>query len=174
MALGDRVLTPSLTFEVVYSPEIAKRAAETFRNYRWKRYGLLMVTACIVNAIGLTVALWLGAQLSATATFFIVFVVAVGPLWLLYEQFVWPARYASRLVRVLPPSGRVSVGADAISVATRAKDAEIPWSKITKVLETQSAFILVLSPFHFVFVPRAGLPIEADGILHGKSHSKVA
>jgi hypothetical protein len=166
--------TPALAFDVVYSPEIARRAAETFRNYRWKRYGPLMVIACIVNAIGLSVALWLGAQPGAASTLFVGFVVVLGPLWLLYEHFVWPSRYASKLVRVLPPSGRVSVARDSIFFTTRRRDAEIPWSKIKGVLETQSAFILVLSPFAFVFIPRAGLPLDAYGALHARSQSKVA
>jgi hypothetical protein len=168
------VPTPALTFDVVYSPEIAKRAAEAFRSYRWKRYGPLMVTACIVNAIGLAIAIWLGADLGKAATLFVGFVVVFGPLWLLYEHFVWPSRYASKLIRVLPPSGRVSVAPDAVSLATRDRDAEIPWAKIKRVLETQNAFILVLSPFHFVFIPRIGLPIDADGALRARSQSKVA
>ena len=166
--------TSALTFEVAYSPEIATRAAETFRNYRWKQYGPLMVTACVVDAIGLGVAFWFGAQLGVAAWSFLAFVVVVAPLWLLYEHFVWPSRYASRLIRVLPSSGRVSVTSDAISLATRAKEAEILWSKVKKVLETESAFILVLSPFHFVFIPRVGLPTDADSVLHTKAKQAVA
>src|SRR5260370_41694126 len=96
--------TPAVTFDVVYSPEIATQAAETFRNYRWKRYGPLMVVACIVNAIGLAAALWLGAQPGAASTLFLIFTVVFVPLWLLYEHFVWPSRYVSSLVGVLPPS----------------------------------------------------------------------
>jgi len=166
--------TTAITFDVVYSPEIAKQAAESFRNYRWKRYGPLMVVASIVNTIGLAVALWLGAQPGAASTLFATFIAVFGPLSLLYEHFVWPSRYASRLVRVLPPSGRVSVEPDSISFAWRGRDAEIPWSRIKTVLETQSAFVLVFSPFTFVFIPRAGLPTDAYGALHARSRSKVA
>src|SRR3954470_2508105 len=98
-----------MTFEVVYLPDIAAEVADTFRDYRFKRYGLLMIGACVINAIGLSAAVWFGARPGAASTLFILFLVIVGPVWLLYEHFIWPRRYVSRLLRLLPSPGRVSV-----------------------------------------------------------------
>ena len=134
--------TSAVSFDVVYSPEAAAQAAHAFREYRFKRYGLLMVGACVVNALGFLAALWLGAQPGAAYMLFVMAVVIVGPIWLLYEHFVWPSRYVSRLLRLLPSPGRVSLTSESLSVETRKQDAVIQWSKIRRVLETSEAFLL--------------------------------
>ena len=153
------------TFDVVYAPEVATDAAYRFRDDRFKRYGLLMIAACIVNLIGLSAALWFGARPRDASTLFIFFIVIVGPVWLLYEQFVWPQWYVSRLLRVLPSPGRISVSEDSISVTTVRRDALIPWTRIKRVLEARSAYVLVLSPFAFLFIPTTGLPAKVrDGL----------
>lgn len=160
--------TSAVSFDVIYSPEVAAQAAHTFRKYRFKRYGVLMIGACTVNALGLLAALWLGAQPGAASLLFLVGVVVIGPVWLLYEHFVWPSRYVSRLLRLLPSPGRVSMTSESLSVQTRKKDAVIQWSKIKKIVETPEAFLLVLYPFAFLFIPKVGLPVEAYDALRSK------
>jgi len=160
--------TPTVSFDVIYSPEVAVQAAHTFREYRFSRYGVLMIGACVVNALGLLAALWLGARPEAASTLFVVVIVVIGPVWLLYEHFVWPSRYVSRLLRLLPSPGRVSLTSESVSVETRKQDAVIQWSKIKRVLETQNAFLLVLYPFAFLLIPKVGLPMEAYDALHSK------
>lgn len=163
------MLPSPVTFDVVYSPDAATEAAARFRDYRFKRYGPLMIGACIVNGIGLFAVLWFGAKPGAPSTLFIWFFVVLSPIWLLYEHFVWPRLYMAKLLRLLPSPGRVSVSAESISVMTRRRDAVLPWSRIKTVLETPSTFLLVLSPpFGFLFIPRAALPAEARDALRAK------
>lgn len=157
-----------IKFDVVYSQEIAADAAHSFRDYRFKRYGRLMIAACIVNAIGLSTALWFGAQPRAVSTLFLYVLVIGSPMWLLYEHFVWPRRHVSRLLRLLPSPNRVSIGTESVSVTTQRGEAAIPWSRVKRVVETQSAFLLVLSPFLFLFIPLADVPVEAREALRGK------
>ena len=161
--------TLATTFEVKYSPESAVDAASRFQDDRFKRYGRLMIAACIINAIGVSAAIWLGARLEALSTLFLIVVVIVGPAWLLYERYVWPQRYASKLLRVLPATGRISISDESISIATVRGDAVIPWSRIGRVLEAQSAFVLVLTPFSFLFIPATDLPAEVGKGLRAKT-----
>jgi YcxB-like protein len=149
-----------VAFDAEYSPELIRQAARTFRDYLFKRYGPWLVAACIVNAIGLALSLRLGAETGAALTM-VVFVVVLGPVWLLYEYFIGPSRYAARLKRVLPASGRMSVGSESVSLVVRGQEAAIPWSMVKVVVETHALFLLVLSPFAFAFVPKTGLPVEA-------------
>ena len=100
--------------------------------------------------------------------FFVMAVVILGPVWLLYQRFVWPSRYVSRLLRLLPSPGRVSLTLESLSVETRKQDTVIQWSKIRRVLETSEAFLLVLYPFAFLFIPKIGLPAEAYDALRSK------
>ena len=162
------MLPSAISFDVVYSHETAAHVAQKFRDYRFKRYGALMIIACVINALGLLAALWLGARPDAASMLFLYFVVGIGPVWLLYEHFVWPSRYVSRLLRLLPSPGRVSLSSESVSVQTRKQDAVIQWSKIRTVLETPQAFLLVLYPFAFLFIPKANLPTEAYDAFRSK------
>ena len=109
--------TQPVAFDAEYSPELIELAARTFRDYLLKRYGPWLIAACIVNAVGLALSLWLGAKTDAILAG-VVFIVVLGPVWLLYKYFVGPTQYAARLKRFLPSHGRVSVGSEAVSLVT--------------------------------------------------------
>ncbi len=162
-----------VTFDAEYSPELIEQAAHVFRDYLFRRYGAWLVAACVVNAAGLALSLQLGAETGA-ALAAVVFVVVLGPMWLLYKYFVGPSQYAARLRGVLPTSGRMSVGPESVSLMVRGQEAAIPWSMVKLVVETEALFLLVLSPFACAFVPRAGLPVEAYEALHKRSRPRAA
>ena len=156
-----------IAFEAVYSSENRRLAGRAFRDYQFKRYGLLMIAACVINAIGLAFVLWSGAKLGATV-YFLVFVVAMGPLWLLYEYFLGPRMYEAKLGLVLAPAGQVIVGSEAVTLPGRRGDIVFPWSIVKVVVEKSDFFLLVLSPFSSYFVPRPGMPALAYDALHSK------
>jgi hypothetical protein len=157
--------TSTATFDMAFSREIAAEAAAQFRDYRFKRYGLLMITACAINVLGFCVALWSGFYPPANYLFLVI----GSPLWLLYEHFIWPRAYALRLVRSLSSATQVSINREWIFVAARGQYTPIRWSRIKKVVQTPSVFLLVLSPFAFLFIPTAGLPVDARDVLCSKA-----
>ena len=73
-----------LSFDAVYAPQTVSEAAHAFRDYQFKRYGLLFASACAINAAGLAVMHWSGAAHDA-AFFGAVFAVVLGPIFMLYQ-----------------------------------------------------------------------------------------
>jgi hypothetical protein len=160
--------TSLVTFDAEYSSELIAEASFTFRDYLFRRYGRWLMAACVVNAIGLALSIWLGSNADSVLTGISVIVV-LGPIWLAYKYFVGPSRYAARLKAMLPASGRTSVGSESVALVVRGKEVAIPWTLVKVVLETEGLFLLVLSPLSFVFIPRRGLPTEVYETLHAKS-----
>lgn len=160
-------------FEAEYSGELIEQAGRAFRDYLFRRYGPWLIAACLINAIGLALSVWLGAP-PGPILWGVVFVVVVGPVWLLYEYFVEPHRYAARLKRVLPSRGRVSINSEAVSFLVRGQESKLPWSSVKVVVETQAFFLLIVSPFAFTFVPKSGLPVETYDTFRARSQARAA
>jgi hypothetical protein len=161
------------TFDAEYSAELIEQAGHAFRDYLFRRYGPWLIAACVINAIALALCLWLGVE-AGPLLWVIVFVVVIGPVWLAYEYFIEPHRYAAKLRRVLPSHGRVSVDAEAVLFVVNGKESKLPWSLVKVVVETQAFFLLVVSPFAFTFVPKSGLPGAAYDTLQAKSRAGAA
>jgi hypothetical protein len=164
----------SLSYEAVYSPVALRQAGYAFRDYQFKRYGQVLIAACVLNAAALAYAFWLGADRGAPLLI-VAALVVLGPVWLLYKYFVGPRTYAMKLRLVLASTGQVAVSRDSIALPGRSTEAVVfPWSMVKVVLEQQSHFLLVLSPFSSYFVPRPGMPVAAYDILHSKSARSAA
>jgi hypothetical protein len=161
------------SFDATYSFDSFRQAGRAFRDYQFKRYGPLMIAACVINALGFAIALWLGAKFDL-AMYFITFVVVISPVWLLYEYVLGPRMYELKLKMVLAASGRVTVGPEAVSLPGQRGEIIFPWSMIKVVVERPDFFLLVLSPFSSYFVPRAGMPAMAYEVLHPKVNFNAA
>jgi hypothetical protein len=164
---------PPIMFTATYPEGLVRQAARAFRNYQFKRYGPLLIVACVVNALSPLLCLRLGVK-PGVALNVVIFVALLGPTWLLYRYFVAPATHAASLRRVLPAQGSVSLSAASVSLEVRGKQVEVPWSAVKAVVETNTLFLLVLSPFAFTFLPRIGMPFEADKSLLARSRCRVA
>lgn len=164
---------PPIVFTADYSDDLVVQAARAFRDYQFKRYGPLLVAACAVNALGLWLALNFGAE-AGVALAVVVFVVVLGPTWLLYKYFVAPSQYVARLRRVLPSQSRVSLAAASVSLRAQGQQVEVSWSAVKAVVETSALFLLVVSPFAFTVLPRLGMPVEAYEFLHARSRYRAA
>ena len=164
---------PPIEFTAEYTDELVVRAARSFRDYLFKRYGPLLGAACVVNALGLWLAIRFGA-VAGVALYSVAFVVVLGPTWLLYKYLSIPSQYASRLRRVLPSRSRVSLATATVSLETQGQQAVIPWSLVRAVVETSAMFLLVVSPFAFTFVPMLGMPAAAYATLHARSRYRAA
>jgi hypothetical protein len=164
---------PPIAFTAEYTDELVAHAASAFRDYLFKRYGLLLISACVINAIGLWMAVQLGAEASL-ALFLMACVVVLPATWFLYKYFSIPSQYAAKLRPLLPPRSRVSLALASVSLEINGREAEIPWSAVKAVVETSASFLLVLSPFAFTFVPRLGMPAAGYEALHARSRYRAA
>lgn len=169
----ERTASEAATFDAQYTPALIEDATRVFRDYRFKRYGALLIAACVVNALAFGFVAWQRAA-SGLTLFWLVFIVAAGPTWLLYEYFLAPSRFAARLKRALPSSTRVSFGRQSVSFLFGAQAVSVPWSDIKAVVETGTLFLLVVSPFTFVLLPRAGIPPAGYRALHARSQPTAA
>jgi hypothetical protein len=156
-------------FDIRYTPDLIDQATRVFRDYRFKRYGALLIAACVVNAVGFGLVVWLREERSLLALLLLAFVVAVGPAWLLYEYFISPRRFAARLKRMLPDSARVAFAKQSISFAFDDQKVAVPWHDVKAVVETETLFLLVVSPFTFLLLPKSGVPPAVNKALHARS-----
>ena len=160
-----------ISFEASYSPESIREACFAFRDYRARKYGAVMIAACAINVLGLALVVWAGAKVDL-ALHFMIFVAAVGPLFVLYEHFVGPHKYCFKLGAVLAPAGNVSVGPETITLPGKRGEIVFPWAIVKAVVETPGHFLLILSPFSSYFVPRTGMPAAASDALRSKIRSE--
>ncbi len=162
-----------IVFTAEYTDDLVQHAARSFRDYLFRRYGPLLIAACVINALGLGLALHLGAEASLALSG-VVIVVVLGPTWLLYKYFSIPSQYAVKLRSALPTRGRVSLSAASVSLEVQGQEAVVPWSLVRAVVETSAVFLLVVSPFAVTFVPRVGLPAAAYETLRARSRYRAA
>jgi hypothetical protein len=164
----------SLSFETIYTPETVARAMIVFRDYQFARYGLLLGLCCLINALALALLLSAGAELNAT-TWFVVFIVFGGPLWLAYMYFVRPHLLAAMLRQVLAPAGRVTVSAASVALPRRGgQHLFLPWSSIKVVRDAEDLVLLVRSPLFAYFIPKVDMPDGAYRALLSKAQSSAA
>ena len=167
--------TPATQFEAAYTPELIEDATRTFVSHHFRHQGRWLVAACIVNALGFGVALWLGAK-GILTTALIGFMVAVGPLYCIYLFTLFPRRYASRVSRFLVPTALVSLNVSALEISAKGRNARVPWASVKEVLALPAYFLLVISPFAMMFaiVPRAGIPSDVHEVLAQRARQHVA
>ncbi len=163
----------TMPFGTNLSPEHVDEAVLLFRDYRARRYGLLLVGACVANALGFGLAFWLIPEPSAVLIppALIAF---LGPVWLCDEYFWRPARRAARIRRSLPPSVQVTLDATRIALIVEGKEASVRWQVVKAVIEGKGVCLLVLSPFTFLFFPSAALTQQARETLHAKAQIRSA
>ena len=162
----------SIVFATEYSDRLVAQAALTFRDYLFKRYGLLLIAACAINALGAWLAFSVGV--TGIALVGLLFLAVLGPTWLLYQYFIRPSQYRAKLRRALPPHSRVALAAASVSLEVQGQEAVIPWSVVKAVVEAEALFLLVVSPFAFTFVPKPGLPEAAYEALHARAGRRAA
>jgi hypothetical protein len=157
--------TALVEFDVPFTAELIDDAATSFvRQYLFKRYGRWLMLACVINAIGFALAVWLGGNEPLVIAWLGV-VALVGPAYLIFAYFFYPARFATRLKPRFLPTAHFSLSSEVFGIRTQAGIASLPWSRVKSVLHFPSYFILVLSPFAFCVLPKVGLPSEACEIL---------
>ena len=161
-----------IEFEPEYTSAVLSSASTAFvRGYLFATYGKWLILACIINAAGFALVLWLGVRdISAWS---VGALALLGPVWLAHFYFHYPARFAARATRA-EPATQIVLTPEKIEITTRSGSASFLWSKFRAVVEAPTAFLLVVSPFAFLPLPKQGLPPEATSFLEKRRSSNVA
>lgn len=168
-----------IDFDSLFTAELIDDAATSFvRHYLLARYGLLFVLACIINAAGFALSLWLRGSGASGAAWMLTqlfdgAVVILGPIYLAYVYFGYPRKFAARLKQRLLPTTHFSLSPEAFGVRTRQGSIIVPWARVKSILEFPSYFLLVLTPFAFTVIPKIGLPPEAFTDLEERGRTRV-
>ena len=161
-----------IEFKPEYTPALLISSATALvRGYLFASYGKWLVVACVINAAGFTLGLWAGAR--GVPVWVVGAIALLGPLWLANFYFRYPARFASRA------SGaglvtRIALTPEKIELTTKDGSASFSWSRFKAVVEAPTAFLLVLSPFAFLPLPKQGMPQEAISALTARKSRNVA
>ena len=161
------IVDNSATFNAAFTPALLDDAARVFvRRYLVGPYGALLVAATAIDIAGLSLALWLGATSVSVAP--LGALVLLGAFYFIFTYFRLPLRISERMQRILVPTTGFSIDAERVVVTTAEKRALFEWSRIKSVLEFEPYFLLVLSPFAFLVVPKSSLPAEPATLLLGR------
>jgi len=155
------------TFDAAFTPALLDDAARDFvRRYLVGRYGALLVAALAIDIAGVSVAYWLSPDNGSVAPLTVLFVLCA--LYFIWFYFRMPVLMSKRMQRALVPTTGFSIGAERVVVATAKKRVLVEWSRVKSVLEFELYYLLILSPFAFLVVPKASLPAEAAALLIGR------
>jgi len=161
-----------IEFEPEYTSALLSAAATAFvRGYLFATYGRWLVMACIINAAGFGLIVWLGG--GGGSAWFAGALALIGPVWLANFYLRYPAKFATRASRSEPPT-RIALTPDNVELISRSGSAKVPWSRFRAVVEAPTAFLLVVSPFGYLPLPKQGMPPEAISLLHNRRSSNVA
>jgi hypothetical protein len=167
-------MQPPAHFEAEFPPESIETASKAFRDYLFRRYGVLLVGAFVINAAGLAVVYWSGAERGLMFGTLAFALLVLFPVWFLYKYTVGPRLHAAALRQLLPSRGSVNLGKDFVVLPTRdGGTIELSWSG-TKIVEHPSLFLLVRSPFMAYYVPKQGMPAAIEQIVQAKAARSAA
>lgn len=160
--------TSAIKFDAAFTPDLIDAASVSFvRGYLFRRYGRWLIAACVINAVGFGLVLWLGGN-DGFVLAFIALIVVVGPAYFAFFYFSYPRRFAERTKQRLLPSVRFSFGESTFGFTNSAGTGTLAWSGVQAVLDYSEYFLLVLSPIAFAVIPKAGMPVEALRLLEAK------
>jgi hypothetical protein len=125
-----------------------------------------LLGATVINFTGVAIGLWLGASpvfTSALGAF-----VVLTALYFVSVYILRPGRLAASMKRNLDPAVRLRVDSEGVLAIVGKGQMLVEWSRVKSVLELESCFLLVLSPFSYLVVPKSGLPQEPAVVLRGR------
>jgi hypothetical protein len=145
------------TYAPIFSPA---------RRYLTNRYGPLLAGSAVICIAGDSLGYWLGADPIPTCA--MGSIVALAVIYFVWFYIRMPGRLAGRMKRSLDPAVRLRVDSQGILASVVSGPVLIDWSRVKFLLEQESYFLLVLSPFSYLIVPKPGLPSGSAIVLRDR------
>ena len=153
----------TVEFEAAYDDSTIDQAARAFYHHQFMKYRWIIVFACIVNIIGFAAVWYFGVRgwmlLSSGL------IAAVGPIYFPWAYFHLPKSAAAQLRARLKPSARVTVSPSNLTMSTKTGRGAVPWASFRELVELPDYFLLAISPYAFVAIPKKDAPEEAREII---------
>lgn len=155
------------TFSPTLSSALVDHASRVFvRRYLVGRYGPLLAGSMVICAIGVALANWLGSD--PVLTFAMSMTVMLPAVYFFWFYVRMPGRLAGRMSRTLDPAVRLRIDSQGVLATSGERQFLVEWSRVKSVLEQEPYFLLVLSPFAYLVVPKFGLPPKPADVLRDR------
>ena len=158
----------TIEFASAFTTDLIDAASVSFvRGYLFRRYGRWLIAACLINAVGFGLVLWLGGN-DGLVLSFIALIVVMGPAYLALFYFFYPRRIADRMKQRLMPRAHFSFNESMFGFTNDVGTGAMAWSGVKAVVDHPTYFLLVFSPIAFSVIPKAGMPVDALRLLEAK------
>ena len=158
----------AIEFDAAFTPNLIDAASVSFvRGYLFRRYGRWLIAACLINAVGFGLVLWLGGN-DILVLAFIAMIVVIGPAYLALFYFSYPRRFAERMKQRVMPRTHYSFSESVFGFTNNTGTGTVAWSDVKAVLDHSAYFLLVFSPIAFAVIPKVGMPVDALRLLEAK------
>ncbi len=172
----------AVEFDAVYNEALLLDAATLSVRRHYRRYGLLLGAACVVNLVGAAFFLKLTGYRISAASLVVLGLAVLGPAYFLWSYFRGPRSYARAFGRSLLPSVRVTVDPSRFSISLGKRTLTKPWSEYADIIERPEYFLLLRNKFLVMAVPlsKNGAPeaaletIRAAARMHGSESKEVS
>jgi hypothetical protein len=122
----------TIEFDSAFTSDLIDAASVSFvRGYLFRRYGRWLIAACLINAVGFGLVLWLGGN-DGLVLAFITMIVVVGPAYLALFYFSYPRRFAERMKQRLMPRALAQASILAVPYSNRS------WARRSVLLEVRA------------------------------------
>jgi hypothetical protein len=158
---------PERTFEfdAEYSDAQIDDAARTFVYQLFRKYLWLLVAACIFNIIGFATVVLLNPGGIDWMTIAIGIVAALGPVYFPWRYFRLPRQLGTQMKQVLVPAARISVAPENFALSAKGRSFTTRWTDLKEIVECPDYFLFVVGFIAFTFVPKKGMPVEAQQLI---------
>jgi hypothetical protein len=153
----------SIEFEASYDDSTIDQAARAFYHHQFMKYRWIIVSACIVNFMGFIAVWYFGVR--DWMLFSSGLIAVVGPAYFSWAYFHLPKSAAAQLRSRVKPSARVTVSPFDLTMSTRTGRGTVRWTSFKELVELPDYFLLAISPYAFVAIPKKDAPDEAREVI---------
>ena len=157
----------TIDFDAVYDDAMIEDAAKVFVRRQFRKYGWLLVLACIINIVGFALFVALGGRGGLAVAVGII--AAVGPLYFPWAYNRLHHKLAASMKRALNPTARVSISSSTFTLSAKGQSFTRQWAHLKEVIETADYFLIVVNHIAFTFVPKKSAPEDALQLMHDLS-----
>jgi len=154
----------AIDFRAEYSNALIDDAAKAFVHRLFRKYLWLLVAACVMNIVGFVAVLVLGG----TSTWMIVAIgalAALGPIYFPWQYYRLPGELSVRMKETLVPNAEVSIGLSTFTLSAKGRSFTCHLKGLKEIVELQDYFLFVVGLLAFAFIPKRGMPPDAQQMI---------
>jgi len=154
----------AIDFRAEYGTALIDDAAKAFVHRLFRKYLRLLVAACVMNIVGFVAVLVLGG----TSTWMVVAIgalAALGPIYFPWQYYHLPGELGVRMKETLVPNAEVSIGPSTLTLSAKGRSFTCHLKDLKEIVELRDYFLFVVGLLAFTFIPKRGMPPDAQQII---------